>query len=240
MVGDSLMVVGFDGCPQGWIGCLWRGPGHGPAVAFLRFLVAADSELPTDVRVVAVDIPLGLQDIATPGGRRSDRPARKLLGLRGSSVFSPPVRTALRATNHAEATRLNRLSGPDAPGISIQAFGIFPKLRDAEEALAGSAWLRERTIEVHPEVCFATMAGGPLINSKKRAEGRDERRQLLHKHGFVDIAKFELSARFHGAAADDALDACAAAWTAWRRAHGSAQCLPPDADGPDHWMRIWY
>jgi predicted RNase H-like nuclease len=188
---------------------------------------------------VAIDIPLGLLDAAASGGRTCDQLARRRLGPRASSVFSPPVRRALEATNHAEASSLNRASGPGAGGISIQAFGIFPKLIDADTALVGSAWLRERAIEVHPEVCFSAMAGSPLEHPKKRAAGKSERRLLLGHNGFQELEGFVASARALGAGTDDALDACAATWSAWRRLHGLAECLPSDATGPNHWMRIW-
>jgi predicted RNase H-like nuclease len=190
--------------------------------------------------ILAVDIPLGLQDAAARGGRECDQLARGFIGARASSVFSPPAVGALRASTHPEAVLLNRQSGPDAPGLSIQAFAIFPKLIDADQALAQSPWLRERTIEVHPEVCFRQMSGKPLLHAKKRAAGKDKRRELLQRGGMDGLEAFEERARNAGARTDDALDACAAAWSAWRRAHGTAACFPSTATGPDYWMRIWY
>ncbi|MCR0985289.1 DUF429 domain-containing protein [Roseomonas populi] len=233
-------VVGFDGCRAGWIGCIWAGPGSSPHAAFLPSLRMAEERLQPDVDVIAIDIPLGLQAAASPGGRPCDQHARRFIGPRASSVFSPPAQGALFSRDYEEANRLNRASGPDAPGLSKQAVALFPKLREAEQALAASSWLRERTIEVHPEVCFRAMAGQPLAHAKKRSLGKDERRQLLTAAGFVGLHVFETDAKQAGAVTDDALDACAAAWTAWRRSKGEADCFPLGASGPDYSMRIWF
>jgi predicted RNase H-like nuclease len=236
----SCTVAGFDGCPNGWLGAIWNGPGHSPDAIYSASLRDAETELPRDTRAVAVDIPLGLLTAAVPGGRSCDRQARKLLGPRSSSVFSPPSMAALAATDYTEACRISRQSGPDAGGISKQSFAIFRKLIDAEQAVAISDWLRERIIEVHPELCFRMIAGSPVQSAKKRAAGKEARRSLLQQSGFKNLQAFERAAHLLGAAADDALDACVAAWSAWRRAGGTARYLPADAIGPDFSMRIWY
>jgi predicted RNase H-like nuclease len=241
MLTESLCTVaGFDGSSNGWLGAIWRGPGHPPDPIRLASLQRTESELPLETIVVAVDIPLGLLDAAVPGGRSCDRLARKLLGPRSSSVFSPPSAGALAAQNYVEACQLNMRSGPEAGRISRQSFAIFPKLADAAQAVATSVWLRERIIEVHPELCFRMIAGSPLHRKKKRAAGKDERRQLLQESGFKNLGGFEHGARVLGVATDDALDACVAAWSAWRRATGAARFLPEDAVGPEFSMRIWY
>lgn len=236
----SRTVVGLDGCQQGWLGAVWQGPGHAPSAIFLKSLYDAETGLPPDTLVVAVDIPLGLLDSSVPGGRPCDRHARKLLGPRASSVFSPPAKGTLLAVSYGEANRLNRESGSKGTGLSKQSFAIFLKLIDAKSSLARSNWIRDRIIEVHPELCFTVMAGSPLKNAKKKAPGKDERRKWLRAAKFENLEGFELCARKLGAATDDALDACAAAWTAWRHAGCVAECLPPDAVGPNFSMRIWY
>lgn len=234
-----MTVAGLDGCRAGWIACVWGGPDTPGSALLLPSLAHSEAALPANTVAVAVDVPMGLTEAATRGGRECDRLARRLLGRRGSSVFAPPARPALAAGTHAEANRINRASSTMQIGVSLQAFAIFGKIRDAEASLAGSPWLRTRAIEVHPEVCFAEMADGQPLQRKKSVTGRTERRRWLEQAGFVDVASFEVEARRLGAAADDALDACAAAWTAWRRAKGVARCLPPDAGGAPHAMRIW-
>jgi predicted RNase H-like nuclease len=89
-------------------------------------------------------------------------------------------------------------------------------------------WLRSKPgvemIEVHPELSFARMAGTPIIVRKKDSEGVRSRRAALEKAGLVAPRWF----RGSGFDEDDLLDACAAAWTAHRRAHGDAECLPAE------------
>ncbi len=236
----SAIVAGFDGCKPGWIGAIWRGPGSPPTAIHLASLATAERELAFETIVIAVDIPLGLLEAAVRGGRLCDQQARQQLGRRASSVFSPPVMAALKASTYREACELNQSSGPEGRKISKQSFAIFPKLIDGERSVRESEWLRNRIIEVHPELCFRTMAGFPLITKKKRAVGKDERRQLLRDHGFAELPFFERAARDLGAASDDALDACVSAWTAWRHAAGTAKCLPTNASGSHYSMRIWY
>jgi predicted RNase H-like nuclease len=232
-------VAGLDGCRAGWIACVWGGPGTSASATLLTSLAHAEAVLPRGIAALAVDVPMGLPEGAERGGRECDRLARRLLGRRRSSVFAPPARHSLAAATHAEASRLNRASSPLQIGVSLQAFAIFEKIRDAEAALAGSPWLRDQAIEVHPEVCFAEMAGGQPLQRKKSAAGKAERRRWLEHVGFVELTQFEAEARRLGAAVDDALDACAAAWTALRRAEGEARCLPPNAESAPCSMRIW-
>lgn len=134
------LVIGFDGCRRGWIGCLWHGPGSVPNPLLLPSLRDSEGRLPRETAAIAIDMPLGLLDVATSGERGCDMLARQRLGKRVSCVFSPPARPALVAADFDAANCLNRDSGPARLGISRQAFGIFPKLRDAEDAVSGSAW----------------------------------------------------------------------------------------------------
>jgi predicted RNase H-like nuclease len=236
---DSL-VAGIDGFKRGWLVAVWGGPGHGPQAIALPALIAAESLLPPKTTVIAVDIPLGLMKVAVPGGRPCDIEARAFLKGRASSVFSPPALPTLVATTYDQACRINITSGTHARKISRQSFELLPKLRDAEHAAATSVWLRDRIIEVHPEVSFGKLAGRPLMTRKRQADGKEERRDLLGREGFVNLESFERDAKALGAATDDALDACAAAWSAHRRHMGNAKCFPLDASGPDRAMRIWY
>jgi predicted RNase H-like nuclease len=197
-----------------------------------------------EAAVVAVDVPMGLPSIVVHGGRDCDREARRLLaGKRKSSVFSPPSKAALWEATFNAAQNANRRStkkGLREIGLSQQAFALFDKIRDAKIALVLSDWLRSRAIEIHPEICFTKMPGSAPLGSKKTRAGAAERRSRLRGEGFLDLCAFENAAKELGAKTDDALDACAAAWTAWRYATGEKHCLPADPDGPDHHMRIWY
>lgn len=89
-------------------------------------------------------------------------------------------------------------------------------------------------IEVHPEVCFATLAGHPLAHPKRSWAGAEERRRLLASAGILVLAETGVAGERAGV--DDVLDAAAASWTARRHAEGSATCHPetPEQfdDGP--------
>jgi predicted RNase H-like nuclease len=77
-------------------------------------------------------------------------------------------------------------------------------------------------IEAHPELSFATMAGAPITAGKKTDEGRTARLAALRAAGLGSPSVLSGS----GYAADDVLDACAAAWTAARWVNGEARSLP--------------
>jgi len=237
MIGTHAVVAGVDGIRTGWIVVLWCGPGTTPAVHRLASLNDAAAVLPQATAVVAVDIPIGLPVVAQRGGRDCDQAARSYVGPRKASVFSPPALAALAARTHTEACALNRASGPDAPGLSIQAFAILPKIAEAKVALAQCDWLRRRMIEVHPEVCFRTLAKQALAHGKLCRAGRDERCTLLVPAALAPDAALFAAARQLGAKPDDLIDACVAAWTAWRCLTAQALVLPEGAvSGP----RIWH
>lgn len=175
--------------------------------------------------IVAVDIPIGLLEA---GGRLCDQGARRALApRRTSSVFSAPIRPALDALTHAEASEARaRVEGKR---MSIQAFRLLPKIREVDQALRARPGDAGRVFEVHPEVSFARLNGGiPLAHSKKTAAGRAERLARLVP-AFGDApARFVAERTKKDVAADDVLDAFAALWTARRIAAGTAEALPPD------------
>jgi predicted RNase H-like nuclease len=196
-----------------------------------------------DARVIGVDMPIGLLDAAEPGGRECDRRARRLLGApRACSVFSPPVRAALRQTTYAAALSANRASARIALGISRQCFNLFDKMREVDVALARAGGAAARVREIHPELAFRALAEAPagLASAKSCAIGRQRRAALL-RAAYPGIER-ALAARPGGAAVDDVLDAFAVCWSAARIARGAGVRLPPrpprDARGLR--MEIWY
>jgi len=236
---NPIPHLGVDGAKSGWF-AVWR---VGEAFGFNLYaraehLIAAHAR----ANVIAVDIPIGLSD---RDGRAPDALARKFVGgKRASSVFSAPVRGVLDAQSHAEASALNRLLDDKGRGISIQAFGILPKIREWDTLLRGDADACGRVREIHPEVSFAAMnAGLGLVPSKRSDEGQALRVQLLGQHfgqGAVEALVASVPRRF--AAADDVVDALAALWSAERIAAGRAVSLPspPAVDSAGLQTAIWY
>lgn len=235
------LVAGADGCPGGWIIVL-RDPEHGTVRAdfapTFRQLLRRTSEAET----VGVDIPIGLLDRAQPGGRECDRAARRLLGPgRSASVFSPPVRPALRATDYVQALAINRRSSEAAVGISRQTFLIAPRIREADDAMTPE--LQSRVREVHPEVTFAALNGGrPLSDSKKTPPGKAARLRLLEQAGFHGLTGLLTPLSVRRVRIDDLLDAAAVCWTAQRMKKGTEAVLPirPQRDSRGLWMEIAY
>lgn len=197
-------MAGVDGCRSGWVVVT-----AGDAFVCSDFAAVLDALDPD--AIVGVDMPIGLSDEYVPGGREADRLARRALGARASSVFSPPPRQALAVCTLAEARALG------CP-MTIQALNIVAKVREVDGVMTPS--LQARVHEVHPELCFQAMNGGGRIASKRSRAGRDARRELLRQVGIG------VPSRVPGAAEHDVLDAGAARWGARRIADGTARRVP--------------
>lgn len=217
-------VAGLDGCPDGWIVVVDGGDGTLSTRVACSF---ADAlwHLPSDA-IVAVDTPIGLTDEEQ---RACDRAARKLLGWpRRCSVFSSPVRDVLGVREYRAACDAHR--SIDGRGMSKQSFAIMDKIEDVDTVLrSGPDDLRERVVEVHPEVSFCLWNDGePMAHAKRRAAGRAERRRLIEAEwpGLLGRLEDELDATSGRYAVDDLYDAIAALWTARRVRHGAACTFP--------------
>jgi predicted RNase H-like nuclease len=210
-----MAVLGVDACRTGWIGVVLADTGAPIRAVQGRHIadLVADAG---SVDVVGIDIPVGL---AISGRRQADELVRAMLGARWQSLFMTPVRAALLMPGPAEANTRNReLTGY---GVSRQAFALAGRILQVDEWLADC---RIPVVEVHPELCFATMAGAPLADSKKTWAGMVARRALLARQGIA--VPDELGRPGALAATDDVLDAAAVAWTARRVAGGIARSYP--------------
>lgn len=210
-------VLGVDGCPGGWVGALLEPGAPRPRIVLaptIAQLVETVRET-SPVRVVGIDIPIGLPDDTV---RAADALARRALPGKASSVFTTLTRAAYTAADRAAADVVNR--GLSGQGVGAQAFALRVKILEVD------AWVRSRptveVLEVHPEVSFAALAGAPVSPGKKTEEGRVARLDALAAVGIARPSV--LSGR--GYAADDVLDACAVAWTVARRSLGISHCLP--------------
>lgn len=215
-------VLGVDGCRAAWVGIVLADDGrvdgvHATVIADLVARAVAVS--PGGLAVVGIDIPIGLPD---SGRRRADSLARALLGPRASSIFPVPVRAAVEEPGHAAASARNvELAGT---GISRQSHGLRTAILDVDGWLRAAARPPFAVVEVHPELSFATLAGGPLAHGKKTWSGMELRRRLLVGAG-IDVPG-SLGPAGATAAPDDVLDAAVVAWTARRVAAGTAVSYP--------------
>ena len=179
-------VAGVDGCKSGWF-AIFLNPDAGKCEPGVFDSIRAILDSPCEPSVIAIDIPIGLLEIAQRGGRPCDRAARELLGQpRARSVFSPPVRKALaHAADFSAALRANRATSSEDIGISKQCHALFPKLREANSSKLGS-----RVYEVHPELCFYEMNKcQPMRHSKKAKNGAGikERIKVLRETQFAEF-----------------------------------------------------
>ncbi|MBU2533390.1 MAG: DUF429 domain-containing protein, partial [Alphaproteobacteria bacterium] len=223
-------VAGADGCPGGWIAVYHPVDRPNEAASRLFSTFAEFLNFAQWFAAIAVDIPIGLPDVAAPGGRAADRKARAVLGARRSSVFAVPARAAIACTDYFAACKA-ALAHSDPPRkVAKQTFHLFPKIREVDQALTPE--LQERLVECHPEVAFWAMnSERPLTEPKKAksapyAPGLELRRQLLAAHGYDPNFLAGTPYLRRHVAPDDFLDACATAWTANRLTGGKSRRFP--------------
>ena len=209
-----MAVLGVDGWRGAWVGALLEGR----RVTLLALAdVAAVLAVP-NVELVAIDMPIGLSD---DGVRSCDvAAAKRLHGLGGAgSVFPTPVRAVLATDDYAEARALSRAatSPPRAP--SAQAFQLVKAIRALDDALGDPP--SDRVVEVHPELAFRALYSA-VRDRKGSARGTVQRLRALRPVMDVEEA---LDVAPAGVPVVDALDACAAAWSARRLADGAGECV---------------
>jgi predicted RNase H-like nuclease len=234
-----MRVVGVDGCRGGWLSAEW----DTDTATFTCAVYATFAELlraTQDAERIGVDIPIGLPQ---RGARSCDQLARRVLGPRKASVFPAPSRQLLGVHDYATALATSRARAES--GLSLQAFGLLPKIGEVDAALQSGACAQGRVFEAHPELSFWALNGHtPMQFPKKRLEGFTERRELLtRKLDAIGIPATRTAARLAATAgADDLLDAMIVAWSAARDAAGQARRLPPEpvADATGLRMEIVY
>lgn len=224
-----VTVVGVDACKRGWAAVVLRA-GRPPEAHFLARIADLAASVP-DAQVVAIDIPIGLP---AEGHRLADRAVRCHLQTRRNSLFMTPIRDALLAPAHREATSI--AVERTGSGVSQQAYALRSKIFEVE------AWLslaRCPVYEVHPELSFAVMRGGPATAPKKSWYGLVERQAALRAEGIVlDHIDPAVGAVV---GSDDMIDAAAAAWSGARLLSGAARPFPdpPDTDVTGRQIAIW-
>lgn len=230
-------MAGVDGYKGGWV------------------ILLADAFPPTDLEVytcedfhgvlhrteecsvVMVDMPIGI-----PSGsavRGCDIEARNLLGQRGSSrLFFTPPRESLEATTPEEFQRIHRELR--ARGAGIPVWGIFPKLREVDEAMKPKH--QEKVREYHPELAWMRLAGR-VLPSKHGACGLVARLEyLICSNVFEKIVEIT-RALPDSLQMDDFLDAYVGLKVAHDFLDKSAKCVrsdPPSKDAHGLRMEIWY
>jgi len=205
-------VLGVDGWRGRWVGALL----DGRAVTLLELAdVRAVLAVP-GVELIAIDMPIGLSET---GVRACDVQARALLPGAAGSVFPTPVRAVLATDDYAEARALSRAATDPPRAPSAQAFQLVKAIRSLDEALGDPP--SDRVVEVHPELAFRALDAA-VRDRKGTARGTIQRLRALRAVMDVEPA---LAGAPSGIPVVDALDACAAAWSARRLADGQGECV---------------
>jgi predicted RNase H-like nuclease len=218
-----VAVLGVDGWRGAWVGALLAGR----SVTLLALPdVAAVLAVP-GVEAIGIDMPIGLSD---DGARACDVAARELLAGLGAagSVFPAPVRAVLAARDYAHAREVSRAATGGRRAPSAQTYQLVAAIRALDDALGDPP--RDDVVEVHPELAFREL-DARVRDPKVTARGLAQRLTALRAVMDVDEA---LAAAPPRVPAVDALDACAAAWSAQRVADGTARTVgvdTPDARG---------
>lgn len=222
-----MKVAGVDGCKAGWVAVVLERDAFSEVRCFPDFEQLASGL--TDVDFIGIDVPIGLPKA---GHRKADKCAQDRLRERRNTVFTVPPRGVLDAQTYEAAKALA------APGTmpSLQLWGIKVKILEVNDHKA----LDPRFFEVHPEVSFLEMSREKEpAPSKKSWNGLWRRLELLEASG-MRIPR-PLASPTGQVAADDMLDAAAAAWTALRKSRGTAGSLPtPPEDIGGRDVAIWY
>ncbi|NIP92796.1 MAG: DUF429 domain-containing protein [Akkermansiaceae bacterium] len=226
------MVLGVDGCKNGWIAISLDESGRLDGALTALSLEKVFEGVP-EVAVAGVDMPLHLLDAPT---RPADLLARKALGPnRGRSVFPALPHFVITEEWPAEDFEtINReCRARYDRAFSRQSLALRAKIAEVNTAFRAG----HPVIEVHPELSFAAMNGGKALEfSKKSWGGLEERLALLNSVGITldqglpdDVRRL---------APDDLVDAAAAAWSAFRYRKGTARSLPNNP-GSTVTPRIW-
>ena len=238
----SRAAWGVDGCKAGWF--WFKLTGRWPDISVADCDVARSDkdgrggmndivEMATADDLILVDIPIGLPERSGRQAvlRACDADAREMVKPRWQSVFPVPVRPVLECLRGEEDWQRARqtLSSKHAVPkkekgrLQVQTFYIMDKIREVDDLLQASPTAKRLVRETHPEVCFRALhpEGKPMLSSKKKHDGKEERRQVLAELWPGSLAALRAArekARAAGltsrdVAEDDMLDAMACALT---------------------------
>ena len=218
-----MRIAGIDGYKGGWIAVILEGGVFATArVAWNKCLETLIRDNKIDHAIV--DIPIGLA--SKPEERDTDQAMRDFLTGQTSCVFNAPCRQVLEMKDHKPASKMNHKilakDKKDKKGLSIQAFSIMPKIKEADDVVRKLKQAKMR--EGHPEISFKILFNLSLdsktfdkrLESKKTAKGVGQRLKLLKDLKFDIINLIEQIPAKHPAKLDDLLDAAVLAWSANR------------------------
>ena len=239
----EVWLAGVDGCPAGWIAAFVRSSGDDVRVwiapSFANVLYVQEA------LVVAIDMPIGLPERSSLGGRAAENAVRPMLGGRQSSVFSVPSRAAIYCSDYADACARAMTTSDPPRKVSKQLFHIAARIREIDAMLRADSAAARRVFEVHPELAFWRLNGCRPLGEPKKVKGKPYEPGLALRRGLLIAAGLPAGAVNasppKGAGPDDLLDALACAAIARRIHAGIAQPFPnpPPRDAFGLPMAIW-
>ncbi|MEX0722154.1 MAG: DUF429 domain-containing protein [Balneolaceae bacterium] len=229
-----MKTAGIDGCKAGWL-----------LISFdegdSKYEVIRDKESLKKVFKlydrIFIDMPIGLEDEEYV--RECDALLRKKLGSEYStSVFAPPIRTAVTAPSYVEAN----MTSFDYTGknLSLQAWNITPKIQMVDELLRTDEKLRDKVLESHPELLFQGVNGGMIYQKKNLKKGIKHRLELMRDREpdaedfFRDIKE---DFRRNEVEEDDIVDAMVLAYCAKLSIEKGIKTLPEEIPYDSEGMR---
>ena len=216
--------IGIDGCKAGWIAVsLDAGEEHFWLIENKPDLLS----LFQSIDCCLIDIPIGMEE--NKSTRTCDELLRRVLGSAyRSSVFSPPVRSALLTNDYKAGCDINQVK--TGKRISKQAWNITPKIKMVDDILQTDKKLGQRVLESHPELLFKKLhRSGEPLSKKKTDGGKAQRLALLeNEDGRISDLFTKMRATFKKKHArdDDFLDAFVLALTASRTPLKPLRTLP--------------
>ncbi|MDB4737959.1 DUF429 domain-containing protein [Verrucomicrobiales bacterium] len=227
---SKSIVVGVDGCKEGWVGVAIDKNGAFIGSFLSKLLKDIISHF-SDASVIGVDMPLKL---VNKPFREADQLVRKELGVkRGRSVF-PAIPNFMIDPKwiDLDPEDLNIESRKRfGCAFSRQTLNLKNKILEVNQCQSENL----KIIEVHPEFCFMQMNDGmPQPCSKKTWNGMQQRLFLLKTKGIY--LPSDLGSNTGNISPDDIIDAAAGAWTAKRFSEGLAVPHPEDPNAPQIWV----
>ena len=224
----KMRTIGIDGCRAGWLGVSLDQREE------YFWLIESDIELRhlfETFDCVFIDIPIGLQE--NMASRTCDDLLRRVLGSNyHSSVFSPPVRSALLTNEYKVACDINEAK--TGKRISIQSWNITPKIIAVDTILQENRNLSKSVLESHPELLFKKLnRGKESLDKKKTDSGLEQRLALLNNEypGSANLYQ-KIRSRFlkKQVADDDITDALVLAYFASKAPDKPIRTLPLPAE----------
>ena len=216
----STYCIGIDGCKDGWVAV------YCPIFDFKKAKVQFYEKLTQlgndfiEPSTGIIDIPIGLE--FNKPNRSCDIDARKFLGQRSSTIFSPPCLDAIYSKSYEEAKVINQAR--TGKSISKQSWFLSKKILETKHFIETNNNLSLQ--EGHPECSFAECLGTPILENKKGMRGIFKRLDILTKLNFDLPNLVKMLPNEASIAIDDLFDATILCWTASRFVNGSSKTFP--------------